>query len=232
MTKLVFISDTHGEHDRVRVPPCDILVHSGDCTNDIGQRSLREFLKWLHRQPCEHSILVAGNHDGAFEKWPDLAKAMVGETSPRTHLLQDSGVEINGIKFWGSPYTPSFMEWYFMRDMGDKIKRHWDFIPGDTDVLVTHGPPFGFLDKSNNWNESTGKKWDDCLGCRDLLEAMYRVRPMVHAFGHIHGGYGWDIYIDDDGHRTTLVNASQMNENYQMVNQPIVFDDELNRITS
>ncbi len=220
MTKLVFISDTHSKHNHVKVPSGDILVHSGDCTNDIGQKDLRDFLTWFERQPCPHKILISGNHDGAFQKWPDLARAMVKEYSPSTWYLEDSGVAIKfddrDIRFWGSPYQPAFCNWFFNEERGEAIRRHWDMIPDNTDVLVTHGPPYGFLDVS----VYDGEK----CGCRDLYEAVLRVRPSVHCFGHIHAGYGTKKLVHDDGSSTMLINASCCNEKYQPVNAPFVFN--------
>jgi Icc-related predicted phosphoesterase len=223
MTKICIISDTHGMHDAVRVPSCDILIHCGDCTNDIGQKSLREFLIWFEDQDAPSKILIAGNHDGAFEKWPDQARAMVKEFAPSVNYLQDSECNIQGLTFWGSPVTPEFFNWHFNRNRGEDIKKHWDLIPNNIDVLITHGPPLGFLDKSKNVNRDTGRMYDDHLGCRDLKEAMYRVRPLLHCFGHIHGSGGRQFdYIDDDGYKTMVVNASICNERYKPRNPPMI----------
>ena len=120
------------------------------------------------------------------------------------HYLDDSGCEIEGIRFWGSPITPEFCNWAFMREPRD-IGRHWDAIPDDTDVLITHGPPHGILDQC-----------PDSVGCEQLLEAVKRVGPKVHAFGHIHEGHG---ILEKDG--TTFVNASIMDGRYRPVNAPI-----------
>ncbi len=218
--RIVLISDTHGLHDSVSVPQGDILIHAGDCTDDIGQASLRNFLTWFEKQPCPEKILIAGNHDGAFEKWPDLARAMVKEMAPSVHYLQDSAVEINGIKFWGSPYTPEFFDWHFNCKRGEDIARHWNMIPNETDVLVTHGPPFSFLDVSG----FKGAEIDGHVGCRDLRDAIYRVEPELHVFGHIHHSYGTTTYIGDLGHKTTLVNASCCDERYRPVNAPFIFE--------
>jgi len=230
MTKIVLISDTHGYHDKIQCPEADILIHAGDCTDDIGQKALREFLTWFERQPAPIKILIAGNHDGAFQKWPNLARAMVKEIAPSVFYLENSGVTIKPmtdgtpVKIWGSPYTPAFMNWFFNSERGEDIKRHWDLIPDDTDILVTHGPPFGFLDKSRNWNQATGRRFDDCFGCRDLRDALYRVRPRLHVFGHIHGSGGVSSYVDDGGHKTVLVNASIMDEAYIPCRKPIVIE--------
>ncbi len=213
--KLCILSDSHGLHDQVKVEPSDVLIHCGDCTNDAGQAALRNFLVWLERQPAKDKILIAGNHDWAFEKWPDLAQAMVKEFAPSVHYLQDSGVEIDGVKFWGSPMTPSFYGWAFNRDRGDAIKRHWDLIPEGTDVLVTHGPPKGFLDYN---------KYDKFhCGCEDLLNAITQLSPKLHCFGHIHQGHGAQE-IDDGVLETMLINASVVNEKYMVTYLPTYYD--------
>lgn len=226
--KICLTSDTHGLHDRVKIPPSDILIHAGDCTNDIGQASLREFLIWLNRQPAEHIVLIAGNHDGAFEKWPTMAQAMVKQIAPKVTYLQDSGCEIEGITIWGSPVQPSFCDWHFNRERGEAIRKHWDMIPSDTDILVTHGPAYGLLDVSG-FKGMPGEQDGRC-GCRDLKESIYRIKPSLHVFGHIHHSYGHMTLVHDDGCRTTEVNASSCNERYQPVNKPIIFDYESNRV--
>jgi len=122
--------------------------------------------------------------------------------------LNDSPFEYEGLKFWGSPISPTFFDWSFNRDRGPKIKRHWDMIPNDTDILITHGPPAGILDRN--------RKNVNC-GCDDLLEALARVNPKLHVFGHIHESYG--IH---DSSSTKFVNASK---GYNPVkNLPIVVD--------
>jgi len=216
--RIVCISDTHGMHDQVEVPNGDLLIHAGDCTDDIGQKSLRSFLMWMGKQPHEHKVLIAGNHDGAFELWGDLARAMVKEVAPGVVYLQDERHEINGINIWGSPVTPSFCNWHFNRERGEVIRRHWDFIPDDTDILVTHGParyPGTNLDVSGIDNEK--------VGCRDLYDAVQRVMPELHVFGHIHHGYGTGKYFEDNGHKTVLINASICNERYEPINKPLIY---------
>lgn len=213
--RLVVLSDTHGYHLDVTVPKGDVLIHCGDATADIGQADLRRFLIWFEARPAPRKILIAGNHDGAFEKWPDLAQAMVKELAPSVTYLQDSGCEIEGIKFWGSPVSPRFCDWFFNRDRGPAIKRHWDMIPNDTDVLITHCPPFGILDLTND---------GDKAGCRDLYEAINRVKPVLNCFGHIHRSYGTMPYIHDDGWKTVCMNASICGEDYKPTRQPWIYE--------
>lgn len=217
--RLVILSDTHGLHNQFRCPDGDVLIHAGDCTDDIGQASLRNFLKWFESHPQKHKILIAGNHDGAFEKWPDLARAMVKEIAPSVTYLQDSGCEIGGYKFWGSPVTPEFCNWHFNRERGEGIKRHWDMIPRNTDVLITHGPAWNILDKGG-FNE------DHC-GCRDLRDALEEIQPRLHIFGHIHYSYGHTKHYYDDGNWTDCINASiwwHDTNPLKVKNAPFIFD--------
>lgn len=214
--QLVILSDSHGLHEKIRVPDGDTLIHCGDLTDDIGRAALREFLVWFNALPHANKIFIAGNHDMAFEKWPDLTQAMVKEIAPNCIYLQDSGCEIDGVKFWGSPYQPAFCNWAFNLPRGPELKRHWDMIPDDTDVLITHCPPFGILDVSGFDNEK--------LGCRDLYEAVLRVEPQVHCFGHIHHSYGTTKLVHDDGFKTQMINAAICDERYKPTSSPFIYE--------
>ncbi|WP_432649118.1 metallophosphoesterase [Halopseudomonas aestusnigri] len=98
----VCISDTHGLHQSLPpLPDCDVLIHAGDCLGSGSVKSLEAFAEWFESQPPRHKILVAGNHDDAIEKYPELIPTLL----PTTHYLQDSGIEIGGVKFWGAPWT-------------------------------------------------------------------------------------------------------------------------------
>lgn len=209
--RIVTVSDTHGMHDQVTIPEGDVLIHSGDCTDDAGQTALRNFLIWFEKQPCEHKVLVAGNHDWAFEKWSDLARLMVKEVAPSVNYLQGSGLNIGDVLFWGSPITPEFCGWAFNRQRGAEIKAHWDHIPRGVDVLVTHGPPHGILDYN------PGDKLH--CGCEDLRDAVQLHRPKLHVFGHIHAGYGWS-----KNEHTTFINAACCDERYYPTNKPQIFE--------
>lgn len=218
MTRLIAISDTHGRHRSMvhPVPDGDILIHVGDCTHDKGRASLRDFLVWFNAFPHPYKLFIAGNHDWAFEQWPDLARAMVKEIAPSVTYLQDSGTEVCGLKVWGSPISCRFFDWAFNRDRGAAIKRHWDMIPNDTDLLITHGPPRGYGD----W-----VPWDRVnAGDDDLLDAIRRGKPRYHFAGHFHSGHGMRELVHDDGSKTVLVNATICDEQYSPINAPWVID--------
>lgn len=209
------MSDSHGMEEQVTVPPGDILIHAGDCTADIGQASLRKFLKWFDGQPHVHKLLIAGNHDGAFEKWPEQARRMVVELAPSCMYLQEGAVTIDGLKLYGMPHTPAFCNWHFNVPR-DKMHLHTSQIPDDTDVLITHGPPYSILDVSGFDNEH--------CGCEHLRDAVERIRPAVHAFGHIHHSYGSKTCHHEDGSCTHFINAAICDERYRPNNKPFVIE--------
>src|SRR5690606_27103888 len=167
-----------------------------------------DFLEWCAEQTHTHKIFVAGNHDFFFEQ---ADSDMISSVIPDGIVyLNDSSIEINGVKFWGSPITPWFNNWAFNRNRGSEIKKHWDLISNDIDVLITHGPPFGIL------NETVyGKR----TGCEELLLRVYHVKPKFHIFGHIHEGYG--SFTKGE---TSFVNASVLDDWYEMKNKPIILN--------
>lgn len=161
-------------------------------------------MEWFEKLDYNHRIFIAGNHDFYFENLEDFSREGI-------IYLNDSGVTINGINIWGSPIQPEFNNWAFNRKRGDEIKKHWDLIPLDTDILITHGPPFGYLDATAYLQR---------VGCVDLLKRVMKVKPKYHVFGHVHEAYG--IKKNDEG--TGFINASILNEAYRVKNQPICFE--------
>lgn len=206
--KIVAISDTHCRHHSIKLPKGDVLVHAGDVSSRGLKAEILDFLQWFGAQPFAHKIFIAGNHDFFFEK---TKKGVIEPLLPTgVHYLNDSGVCINGVHFWGSPVTPFFHNWAFNRQRGVALRKHWNLVPNETDVLITHGPPFGILDQVLNGRNN---------GDKDLLPCLQRVQPQVHLFGHIHESYGKVIR---NGIR--FFNCSQLNESYELVNKPFVFD--------
>ncbi len=213
--KIVAISDTHGMHQSVKIPPGDVLIHCGDFTKYGRSSEVKEFVKWLGRQPHKHKIFTAGNHDEAAQHQILKCRGFA-EKQDNVHFLIDETVTIEGIKFYGSPWTPRFFEWHYMKQRGAPLKEVWDRIPEDTDVLITHGPPYGHGDLAPAYRTPNPK----VAGCLDLLNRVRIVRPKLHFFGHIHDGYG---QTDSDEFKlTTFVNASTCNERYEPINPPQV----------
>jgi predicted phosphodiesterase len=201
--RLVLVSDTHNLQDALRLPPGDALIHAGDFTMRGERHEVAAFGTWLQAQRFAHRIVVAGNHDFLFERDPEAARALL---PPDVHYLRDAEVTLGGLRFWGSPWQPWFLDWAFNLQRGPEIAAKWALIPPGIDVLITHGPPLGTADRTINGEE---------VGCADLAEAISRVRPRLCVFGHIHEGYG--AYGDK-------VNAAICDERYQVTNAPIVMD--------
>lgn len=203
--KFVLISDTHNQHENLTVPEGDVLIHAGDITGGGSLRETLGFIGWFGNLPHQHKIFIGGNHDFLLENTSFDTKQYLpaGIT-----YLQDTLIEIEGIKIYGSPYTPEFLNWAFMKKRGADIKAVWDKIPDGVDVLITHGPPSKILDKT-----SSGR----IVGCEDLLDKVLKIKPKIHVFGHIHEAYG-----NQDTEGIKFFNASVLNEHYQLVNPPFV----------
>ncbi|MDR3572289.1 MAG: metallophosphatase domain-containing protein [Anaerolineaceae bacterium] len=209
--RIICISDTHGQHAKLSVPDGDILIHAGDFAA-FGDTPIEiiDFNQWLGTLPHRHKVVIAGNHDWMFERHPDVARELLTNAI----YLENSGTELVGLKIWGSPVQPEFNNWAFNVARGSAIRRYWQMIPASTDVLITHGPPYGVLD--------TAHPTTDHLGCEELAEAVQQIRPRLHVFGHIHGGQG---QLNSD--ETLYVNASVVNEAYQLVYAPQVVEIDI-----
>jgi len=206
--KVVAISDTHCRHRSLRLPKGDVIIHAGDISYRGEKREMEDFLDWFGKLPYSDKIFIAGNHDFFFEK---EKSALIQKLIPDTvHYLKDEEIVIDGIKIWGSPYTPWFYRWAFNKRRGEPLASHWEKIPADTDVLLTHGPVYGILDMLVN---------EQHAGDKDLLRKLLAIKPKVHICGHIHESYGM---IKRQGIR--FINACVLNESYELVNKPLVFD--------
>jgi Icc-related predicted phosphoesterase len=190
------------------LPKADGIIHSGDITYRGKESEVIDFLNWFSKLDYTYKIFIAGNHDFFFQQ--ARHKEMHKLLPSGIIYLNDSGIEINGYKIWGSPITPWFYNWAFNKLRGQSIRKHWDMIPSDTDILITHGPPYGILDAVLNQRHA---------GCKDLLKTVNIIKPKVHVFGHIHESYG---RIKKDG--TQYINCCILNESYEMVNKPVVFE--------
>jgi Icc-related predicted phosphoesterase len=181
--RILHISDTHTYHDLLKIPSgIDMIIHSGDCSNPRdpynNEPEVRDFIDWYKEIPVKHKIYVAGNHDTSIEKGlvtkDDFKNAGI-------IYLENESVVIDGIKIFGSPHTPNFGNWAFMKER-NKLERFWRLaIDEDVNIVVTHGPPKGILDKSYDRNNNL-----ECCGDKSLLNRILEVQPTYSLFGHIH----------------------------------------------
>lgn len=177
--RIVAVADTHlFEADLGELPAGDVFVHAGDLCRRGSLDELAIAATWLRGLPHRHKVVIAGNHDWCFVREPAAARALLGDGIV---YLEDAALSIDGVRFWGSPWQPRYRDWAFNLERGAPIAAKWERIPVGTDVLVTHGPPRGFGDRT----PIAGR-----AGCEDLLTAVRRVQPVLHLFGHIHTGGG------------------------------------------
>ena len=223
--KFICISDTHGLHRSMAhtLPEADGIIHAGDFCNRGSMKECMMALGWFNALPYKHRIIIAGNHDLFMD--PDHLDQPSSESAIKAilpisdgfHYLWNSGCEIEGIKFWGSPQQPEFFNWAFNLPRGTPLREHWELIPEGTDVLITHGPAYGLVDKCPNFADPNGP-WVS-VGDNDLAKKIRRIEPKVHVCGHVHSSYGHAILG-----MTTYINASTCNEGYFAINKPIAFN--------
>lgn len=180
---ILHISDTHTYHDLLNIPSgIDMIIHSGDCSNPRdpynNESEVREFIDWYKEIKVKHKIYVAGNHDTSIER--GLVTKKDFEDAGIIYLENES-VVIEGIKIFGSPHTPNFGNWAFMKER-TKLERFWRLaIDEDVNIVVTHGPPKGILDKSYDRENNM-----EACGDKSLLNRILEVQPTYSLFGHIH----------------------------------------------
>ena len=233
MTRLCFISDTHELHAQltqsIAAARPDVLVHCGDFTGIGALPAVRSFADWcamlVAKGYAGQVVCIAGNHDLSFDQTHPKSNPAIAATA-RAILagagityLQDSDAEIEGLAFWGSPWTRRFYDWAFQIDTPAQDEAIHERIPLGVDILVTHGPPCGIRDLVPRGEH---------IGSEALANHGAARHPRIHAFGHYHGGYGITLGAAEhrNGARTLHVNASTCTEAYKPTNQPIVVDLE------
>jgi len=229
--KICVISDTHTKHKKFRhiegIPECDVLVHCGDFTWTGKYWEVNNFMRWFLDQPAKHKILISGNHEETFDRGhksynPSAYHLVAGCTEENFHYLQDSAVTIDGVKFYGTPWTPRFYDWAFNgipdKDLpyqagGVSLTEMYSRIHEDTNVLICHGPPYDILDRSENGDVRTGS-----VEIRRVTQKLLNLR--LYLCGHIHESRG--VERADGG--VTFVNASSLDRSYETLHPPYVIE--------
>lgn len=209
--RLVCVSDIHNRQDKLILPEGDILICSGDATMGGTLPEVNAFATWYGKQDFKNKILVAGNHDFLFQDQPGIARQICVDNN--ITYLESQEIIINGIKFYGDPWTQWFFDWAFNLPRYDmlKVKEHWAKIPDNTNILILHGPANGILDKL-----PTGHP----VGCSFLLARIKQLKELkLFQFGHIHFSQGIQKYDN-----IWCANASICDEQYNPLNKTLVFD--------
>lgn len=212
--KIVALSDTHDNHRQIKIPDCDVLVVAGDftCHRNPVLANYVDFNDWLRIQPAKRKIVVAGNHDTLFELDNNFARSILTEAI----YLQDSGVVIDGVNFWGSPWTPFFANWAFMKP-DEVLEEYWAKIPDETNVLITHGPAYQILDTTFEYGKTPEGKH---AGSFSLLERIKELTALkAHIFGHIHESFGKETSALE-----SFYNVAQTNVRNEIVNEPVIIE--------
>jgi Icc-related predicted phosphoesterase len=238
--RITHISDTHNKHNQLNglLPGGDLLIHSGDISSLGRETEVKRFVKWFNDiNNYTNKVFIAGNHDMTFDREQLLRDKLAyfeGKTEydtecaegkpawleellgihlrPNVFYLENNFIEIDQIKIWGSPITPSFgYGWAFNKDRGYDINQIWNRIPNDTDIVITHGPIHSYCDRTDRGGLN--------VGCEQLYHRLNEVKPQLHFSGHIHEAYGY---------RNTnwgyAFNGCNCDLSYLVNNKPMTFD--------
>ena len=220
--KITMISDTHNRHKSLNgdLPGGELLLHAGDISSMGHKHEIESFLTWFDKiDNYDTKVFIAGNHDWGFQTKPEQCRGLLTGYKTVDYLEDDELVLYfdgpNGdrpeenVRIYGSPWQPEFYNWAFnLPKNGPGLQHKWNMIPENTDILITHGPAYGFVD------DVQGRRGQH-LGCELLAERIKEIKPKIHLCGHIHSGTGHYF----DGH-THYFNASVLNEQYIYTQSP------------
>lgn len=223
--KITVISDTHGKHKQITkdLPGGDILIHAGDISSMGYEHEVQQFCKWFDNiDNYDTKVFIAGNHDWGFQNNVERIQEIVNSYKTIDYIQDDSfSLYFNSpndefpednIHFYGSPWQPEFYNWAFnLPRNGSELMEKWNNIPDNTDILITHGPAWGYVDQVIGKTEH--------LGCELLTQRIKTIKPKIHICGHIHSGHGYKF--DGDTH---FINASVLDEDYVYTYKPLTFN--------
>ena len=203
--RIVIISDTHGRHSELGTLSGDVLIHCGDFCDGYNNDGhvIPQIDQWFGRQDFERILCIGGNHDFIAQ-----SRRSAGEPVFQNAIyLEDDVYRFNDVTFYGTPWLPDLDGWaYFLSD--DQRQSKWSLIPRDTDVLITHTPPFGVLDKPRSGRS---------IGCPFLAAEISHLQPKLHCFGHVHASFGQCVRS-----MTTFVNAAMVDSQYEIRRSPVL----------
>ncbi len=217
--KIVSISDTHSHHRKLTLPGADMIVSAGDWSYKGEPEVVEDFIAWMKELPYQHKVVIMGNHELSYDKEPPQIKkikALELMKEAGIHYLENSEVIINGYKIWGSPIQPWFHDWAWNHQRGPEIAAVWSKIPNDTNILITHGPPYGKLDRVEDWWGIASNE-----GCKDLkarVQELSQLKACIYGHLHLQGGQ----MINVDG--VQYVNAAVCDERYKPINKIMVIE--------
>lgn len=180
------------------------MIHAGDLTNDGTIAEIQAQIDWLDSLPHPHKIAIAGNHDTWLDPKSRLTfskEDQIGTLDWKTiNYLQHSSVSIKfsnsddgcvrTLRIYGAPQIPACGGSSFAFQYPRNLDAWTETIPAGIDVLVTHAPAKYHLDL-----------FSPSLGCDYLLKEVWRIKPHLHIFGHIHSAAGREQIRWDEAQR-------------------------------
>src|SRR5215469_15907640 len=205
------ISDLHGFFPKMEGG--DLLIVAGDLTAKDTINCWIKFYDWLKAQDYREKIVIGGNHDHDLEDYVDEMDTLGKPFEGIATFLCDSGTTFEGLKIWGSPWTPTFPginpKCTAFTGTEEEIYERFVKIPQDVDILVTHGPAWKELDLTLSRHSAGSTALHGWL--------KYVGRPKLHIFGHIHEAYGEKVCFPE----MRSINCSHVDRYYQPVNEPV-----------
>lgn len=204
--KIAAFSDCHWLYEDIKkFPKADLCIFAGDwCGNGYYMQETLNFLEWFSKLPYKYKVAIPGNHDRFCELAEKTCKDLFQQAS--ANLLIDEEINIEGLRIYGSPWSPLFMNWAYMLSE-EQLKLKFNNIPNNLDILITHTPPKGICD--NN------------LGSQALLDEILIKKPKVSIFGHIHNSFG-----AFKNNYTKFYNVSICNDEYKIINSITVIKEK------
>ena len=220
--KIVAISDLHGNLPTIEevaiiyciagdIMPLNIQSNDRKCRKWLKE----EFIPWANNLPCSHVVLIAGNHDFVFQRMEKEAIDAIFEDS-KVIYLENSGVQLEGLNIFGTPWCHQFGHWAFMSD-DDALAELFSNIPENVDILLTHDAPYGTSDilfQNTAWNIG------EHIGCVPLRDAIIEKKPKIVLHGHLHStNHKKEVLVESD-----VYNVSLLDENYDLIYDPLILD--------
>ena len=205
--RIVVVSDTHGSHEELGILSGDLLIHCGDFCDGFNPNiaDIENVDRWFSKQNFDSILCVGGNHDFVAQ---DLEASNKPVFQNATYLT-DRAITFGGLNIYGAPWVPQLDRWaYFLFD--DELKQKWKLIPENTDILITHTPPLGILDKPRSGMS---------IGCSFLRAEIENLQLLVHCFGHVHASYG-----QLNSGNTKFINATVVDSHFVVANKPVTID--------
>lgn len=212
--KIVAISDIHSHHRKLKLPDADMIIVAGDVSFKGEPEVVEDYIAWLKELPYAHKVNILGNHEMGYDKEPPRPKkikALQLMQDAGIHYLENSEVVIDGLKIYGSPVQPWFHNWAWNMQRGEEIAKVWSKIPDDVNILITHGPPYGKLDRVERWTGEVSYE-----GCKDLKERIQKLTQLKCCiFGHLHLQGGSMLEVEG----VKYMNVAVCDEQYRPINK-------------